>query len=148
MLHYTDDNRGMFQDESHAKQLISFQGMLYEGCDGKRNVTPTDIDGYIQLDNYDIFILFELKKFGPPSYGQGHAYAKMIDGLQDGGKNAVLIVAEHNTKDQVIMAKDAVVTFIYVDGKWHKIAKKFSLDEAIRRYIESVNKKRKTLCQE
>lgn len=66
MKHYSDENRGTLQNEQYAKQLISFEGMKYDGRNGYKNVTPTDVDGFMQLDVENCFIFFELKRYGEP----------------------------------------------------------------------------------
>lgn len=82
MKYYSDANRGTFQNEQFAKQLVSFEGMKYKGRMGYNNVTPTDIDGFIQLDVWNCFIFFELKKYGVPPDGQGCALSNLVDAVK------------------------------------------------------------------
>lgn len=143
MLHYTDADRGTFQNLEYARQLVSFDGMRYEGRCGLENVTPTDIDGYIQLDLHNIFIIFELKHIGIPSDGQKNALVKMVDALRhDKKNNAVLFIAEHNT-DGMIIAKDAIVTKAYWRGRWFDGVNGLTLDASIRKYIQFIRDKNK-----
>ncbi len=121
MNNYNDAERGKFQVEDYAKQLISFDGMKFEGQNGVRNVTPTDIDGMVELTNINAFIIFELKHSGNLPQGQKQALAKLCDKIEDGGAHAVVFVATHNTPcSQTIIAKDAIVQMIYWDHKWHQ----------------------------
>lgn len=134
MNHYEDNNRGTFQTE-YAKQLVSFDGLKFKGRNGLNNVTPTDIDGLVQLDNENCFIFFELKHSGSVPSGQSSALEKLADAVQAGGVNCVIFIAVHNTPyPETIMAKDAIVRNIYWKGKWyveykgrtlHKIALSF-----------------------
>ena len=118
------------------KQPISFEGMVFQGRYGTMNVSPTDIDGLIQLDIVDCFILFELKYKGSSSYGQAHAFASLVDAISAGGKNAVLFIAEHNAKqNEIIYAKDSIVKQIYFEGNWVKQMKTTTLYERINNFI-------------
>lgn len=114
--------------------------MLFKGRNEILNVSPTDIDGYIQLDKNNIFIFFELKHHGEPSCGQKTALTAMVDTLRRGRGNAVLIIAKHNTPaNQMIMARDAVVTRTYYDGKWSEYhSGKYKLKETINNYISRI----------
>lgn len=121
MFEYTDSNRGKFQNEEFAKQLVSFDGMVYQGRNGVKNVSPTDIDGYIQLDDGHINIIFELKhKGGVLPKGQRDALTKLIDDLNCSTvATNILIVAEHNNDvGSKIIAKDATVKEYYFNGEW------------------------------
>lgn len=119
MNNYTDINRGTFQTE-YAKQLISFEGLKFRGRSGLNNVTPTDIDGLVQLDNENCFIFFELKHSGNVPCGQSDALTKLCDAVHAGGVHCAVIIAEHNTPyPQTIIAKDAIVKRLYMNGKWY-----------------------------
>ena len=97
-----------------AEQLISFDGMLFEGRSGIKNVTPTDLDGFIQLDVYRTTILFELKYEGDSPVGQKDAMSHMVDCIWRGGENAIAFIAVHKTPlGEMIYAKDSIVTSFY-----------------------------------
>lgn len=117
---YRDETRGIYQREECAKQLISFEGLVFMGRNGMYNVTPTDIDGCVQLDAEDCFIFFELKHSGGMPSGQERALEKLCDAVQAGGKNAVVFMAVHNVPlPETILAKYAIVSKVYWKGKWH-----------------------------
>ena len=137
MQHYENVSRGTFQNEENAKQLVSFEGMRYVGHYGLNNVSPTDIDGYIQLDDNNIFIFFELKYSGAPPGGQRHAYEELVDGLAKGGKNSILFVAQHHTQG-IIVAKNAIVVKVYWRGRWSEAKKGYALGKAIDLYISYI----------
>lgn len=139
---YGDEYRGEFQIPELAKQPVSFQGMNFKGSTGVNNVTPTDIDGFIQLDYLDFFCWFELKH-GDSSVpcGQARSLTRTCDFIQNGGANAVFIIAHHNTPAQEpIVAKDALVWRFYCGGKWHDA--KCTLLELINHCIKDIEKKR------
>lgn len=140
MNSYNDSTRGTFQNESYAKQLISFDGLKFKGRNGLMNVTPTDIDGVVQLDNENCFIFFELKHSGGVPTGQSDALKKLVDAVQAGGVNCVLFVAVHNTPfPETIMAKDAIVSRIYWNGKSYNVwDKQRVLYEVAQNYVKYI----------
>lgn len=143
MNQYDDASRGIFQTE-YAKQLISFNGLKFQGRNGLNNVTPTDIDGLVQLDNENCFIFFELKHSGKMPSGQETALVKLCDAVQRGGVDCAVIVAEHNVPyPETIIAKDAIVSEdkgFYMNGKWYKNRKRKTLEEIARGFINFVKK--------
>ena len=139
-MDYDSENRGEFQMIEGAKQLVSFSGMKYEGRSGYRSVTPTDIDGFIQLDKYDAFIFFELKHHGFSPSGQFEALKKMVDGLSE-NHNSVLFIATHNAPTgETITAKDSQISHYYQDGKLIKCDGVHYLGEGINKYISYLKK--------
>lgn len=120
MNSYRDVSRGQFQNLNYAKQIVSFDGLRFMGRNGLCNVTPTDVDGLVQLDKENCFILFELKHSGDMSTGQESALTKLCDAIQAGGTNCIVFMAVHNTPyPEPIIAKDAVVKRVYWNGRWY-----------------------------
>lgn len=146
MNQYNDASRGTFQT-NYAKQLISFEGLKFRGRSGLNNVTPTDIDGLVQLDNENCFIFFELKHSGEVPSGQETALVKLCDAVQKGGVDCAVIVAMHNTSyPDTIIAKDAIVAKhkgLYMNGKWYSNANGKTLEEVARGFINYVKKDNK-----
>lgn len=140
MNQYKDETRGLYQREECAKQLISFEGLVFRGRNGKNNVTPTDIDGCVQLDAENCFIFFELKHSGGMPTGQKDALAKLCDAVAAGGKNAVVIMAIHNVPvPEKILAKNAIVDEVYWNSKWHSIRhKQEKLGDVAKNYIDYI----------
>lgn len=139
MNHYKDEQRGTFQNEQYAKQLVSFEGLLFKGRSGMCNVSPTDIDGLVQLDNENCFIFFELKHSGGVPEGQAKALERLADIIQKGGTNCVVFVAEHNTPvPQTIIAKDAIVKSIYWNGRWWPTKRERTLYQITLNYIDFI----------
>lgn len=138
MNSYEGNSRGKFQTE-FAKQLVSFEGLKFKGRNGISNVTPTDIDGLVQLDNENCFIFFELKHSGGVPLGQSSALARLADAVQAGGVKCAVFVAIHNTPyPETVMAKDAVVRNIYWNGKWYIERKGRTLHEIALNFIDFI----------
>ena len=97
MNQYENSTRGVIQCEKYAKQLVSYGGLVFKGKTGHYNVTPTDIDGLIQLDNENCFIVIELKHSGDAPEGQKKALQNLAAAIRKGGSNCVVILAEHGT---------------------------------------------------
>lgn len=148
MKHYDDESRGTIQREDCFKQPISFKGMLFNGRNGMPNVSPTDIDGYIQLDNEKCHIFFELKYSGNASVGQLGAFEKLVDAISPDRADGILFIAKHSTDlPQTIEAKSAIVERIYWRGRGYPITSGKTLFEYIGNYIKwrrSEVSKRKT----
>lgn len=144
MKEYQDSYRGTFQNLEYAKQIVSFDGMKFEGRNGKLNVTPTDIDGYIQLDKENLFIFFELKHDGGMSAGQSDALTRLCDAIQASKKfGCIVLLAVHNTPhDKPIIAKDAIVRCAYSQKNWYKAQTDMTLYDTI---IGLINRRRKEL---
>ena len=141
MRHYDDLSRGTFQNEQKAKQLVSFEGMLFNGRNGVKNVTPTDIDGFIQLDRENCFIFFELKYSGDAPEGQISALEKAATAIQDGGRECAVFIAVHNTPHtKTVKARDATVIKTFYSGKWYREPKGRTLQEMIERFIDYINR--------
>jgi hypothetical protein len=115
MKEYTDENRGKLQNRARVKQIISFDGMLVD------NITPTDIDGFIEYRD-KAFVLYEFKLNGAEMpRGQRLALERTVNAFRRANKGAVLFLCKHNVKDpaQDVIAADAVVDKVYLDGKWY-----------------------------
>ena len=134
--------RGLYHTQ-YGKQLVSFEGMEYEGRSGFTSVTPTDIDGYLQFDNGNIFILYELKYKNrrKDNSGQERALKSLADTVSRGGGCCLVIFAEHETPyPEPIIAKDAKVTEAYTCGHKREFKEGETLYELTNRYINIIRK--------
>lgn len=137
------EERGTFQNDGWAKQLVKFDGMVFAGKNGKKTVTPTDIDGVIQLEKEDCIIFFELKYKGGMPEGQKLALSRICDAVSKGGTRAVVFLAEHHTHEpDPIVAKDAIATQAYLDGEWKDSRRPITLLDAINWYVGHLPEKR------
>lgn len=142
MRDYCDGNRGKFQYMDYGKRLVLFDGMRYEGRDGAYNVTPTDIDGCIQLDRENCIIFFELKYTGRIPSGQQSALEKICDAVDNGGTDCIIFQAEHKAQGsdahEPIMARDAIVKQVYWKGGWIQIKRVRNLGEMTASFIQYI----------
>jgi hypothetical protein len=117
--------KGKIQNRERAKQLRDYTGLRWN------NITPTDIDGFIDFQGR-FFIYFELKSKGKDiSTGQKIAFENIIKNAKE---KTFVIIGEHNQKecDNDINAADCnVVKFICnlktLNNKWIPIKKEISL---------------------
>jgi len=84
-----------------------------------RKITPTDIDGLIDY-NGNAFIFLEGKLIDKNiDYGQKLALENIINGLCESGKPACCLVFRHDKKpEEIIIAKDCIVSEVYYQHKW------------------------------
>jgi len=106
--------RGRIKHIDRYKQLIS-----YEGLERHRKITPTDIDGMIDY-NGNAFIFIEGKLENKQiDFGQKKAIENVINGLCEAGKPSCCLIFRHNQKpDELIIAKDCIVSEVYYQHKW------------------------------
>jgi len=108
-----DCDRGKIRNRKWASQIRDFSGLRF----GK--ITPTDIDGFI--DFHDKAFIFIETKHGTANlpYGQKLALQRLCDASQAAGKRSLVVVASHETSNDILVAELPVV-LIRLDGKWRK----------------------------
>jgi len=107
------DNRGKINHKSRSKQIKDYSGVRYG------NITPTDIDGFLDFGN-KIFAVLEYKHVNAPSltYGQELALVRLVDTLAK-SKPTIGILATHETSDdEEIDCANAMVEKYRSSGKW------------------------------
>ncbi len=108
--------RGVIINRERKQQIIDYSGILI-GAKG----TPTDIDGLIEYRNRAV-ILMEFK-YGNAKmpYGQKLAFTRIMDDCQSAGKQAVLLVCQHDEADTQndIDAARAIVRELYYQKQWY-----------------------------
>jgi hypothetical protein len=107
--------RGAIKDKRRYKQLIS-----YEGMERRRHITPTDIDGLIDYAG-NAFILLECKLEGKDiEAGQKRAIENVVNAFEESGRKACCLLFRHNSApEELIIAKDCIVSDVYYEHKWH-----------------------------
>ena len=113
--------RGVISHRARAKQLNDFRNLRFE-----RNITPTDIDGFLDFDN-KLFVWFELKYRDAGTFGTGQrkALERMCDAAVASGRRAFVILAVHQVEDtnEDVDVAICIVHSIYYHqggkGKWH-----------------------------
>ena len=100
-------------DVSRFNQVLSFEGMEFD------KLKPGDIDAFF-VPSSSKFIFYEVKlKSNRPleeklPLGQRLSLTRIVDALTSSGKNAILIVAEHNTaKHEHILLENCIVAGTY-----------------------------------
>lgn len=130
-MNYTDENRGRFQYEERAKQMIEFVGIQYRDC------TPTDVDLFIEKNN-KAFIFSEIKhKDAPLPKGQTDALTRLVDSLDNNRKDAVLFIGRHEIDDPTknVVAAESLVSEFYFRGKWRCVEPSATLKEMIDAFL-------------
>ena len=119
---------GEIEHPRRFRQKVLFSGMRY------KNVTPTDIDGFIEIRN-KAYIFFELKhKSKECELGQKLALERLVDIIP---LPAIAIIAEHDTDKTAdgIMARMAIVREYRLKRSWEKPTWPINLDQIIRWFL-------------
>jgi len=122
---------GALHTPARRMQICDYSGLRFG------TITPTDIDGFIDLHG-KAFIIFELKHRGAElPRGQRIALESLVK-----GRPGIVFVAEHSVDDvkQSVNAADCLVRELYLPCArlWRKPKCKITLLEAIQSYIESL----------
>ena len=128
---YTDEDRGTIQNRERAKQIINFSGIRYG------NITPTDVDCFFEKEN-KIFVFYEYKLAGVKMpRGQELALMRVVDGLNQAGKTAVLFLCRHEEYDanKDIVGARAIVEKLYWNGSWYN-GRGYTVKDQTDRYIK------------
>ena len=127
--------RGTYEHPNRGKQLLRFDGMRFLDT-----ITPTDIDGLIEVRN-QIFIFFEAKlqdKEVPD--GQRLALERLVKDAGMAGKHAIAIVGEHNITDpsEDVFLKDLLVREVFTTEtmRWRPPKRRLYAKEAADVYIK------------
>lgn len=122
--------RGKITYRERARQIIDFSGLKYQ------NITPTDIDGFLDFGNV-AFVDFELKYDGAPvSYGQRLALERRCDSAQRAGIKSLCVICDHFVEDasEDVNAAHAIVREYRSRYKWIKPKSKVTLRGLIDRF--------------
>ena len=119
----------LVKNRDRAKQLLAFDGMQYGRC------RPTDIDLSVDFQG-NMFVFAELKGVGVQlTLGQRIHLTGLVDAITAGGKQAVAILAHHDTKDcdHDVHCAESIVHSVYYGGggNWERIFGEITLDKFI-----------------
>ena len=111
-MHYTEENRGVIQDQEQFHRRILFDQIRFGKC------MPTDIDAAMEFGN-KVLILYEVK-YGSAKvpYGQSLILQRLVDAWN--GEAVLFICRHHMGGNEDVHLKDTLVTEIYYKGKYHK----------------------------
>lgn len=125
------DQRGIIRNREWATQIRNFSGLRYG------NITPTDIDGFIEYKDIAFIIIESKHEGGEMPFGQRLALQRLCDTCQSAGKETLLIVATHNTQGDIDFANTKVVETRY-QGRWKDQDSTMTTREAIDIFLEFV----------
>lgn len=105
-------DRGKIINRGYATQIRDFSGLRFG------NITPTDIDGFIDFQN-NRFVIMEFKYEGSNyPFGQKLALERLVDGLHDAGKKCIGIIASHHTNGDIDCSNCKVEEYRY-NKRWY-----------------------------
>lgn len=105
-----------------------------------RNITPTDIDGFVEYRN-KAYIFLELKYGDAPlPPGQRLALERLCDDLQK-RKPTLLIVATHHSAHEDIDAARATIAEFRYKGRWRM--RRGTVKDLMRAFLDYVETWRK-----
>ena len=85
--------RGVFRNESKGRQLLKFQGIRLE------NITPSDIDGAIEL-RQTAWVFYEAKtRKAECEYGQKRMLYELTKDTGKAGKHTLSMIVEHDVEE-------------------------------------------------
>ena len=128
------EQRGKYNHDSIGRQLLRFDGLEYDG-----NITPMDIDAYIEYHNSKR-VLIEVKMKGVKMlWGQRTALERMVDDFTKANKDAIAIVAEHTEFDNShdVMLADCIIRELYYgkERRWRPPKKMMTVDQFLRLFL-------------
>jgi hypothetical protein len=99
--------------------------IVYDGLKSK-TCSPSDVD--VMMEFYNKFlILSEIKEKGKDiTVGQNICLTRIADAWNKASKDkvSVVIFAQHNPSDEVILLADCTINKVYMNGKWIDLSKK------------------------
>ena len=122
--------RGKIRNREAARQIRDFSGLKWGA------ITPTEIDGYFEINNV-AFVFVEIKyRNSELPYGQRLALQRLVDNIGE-NKQAILILARHDVESGGdINAATCEVAKYYFRGGWHEIQRKQTLKEFCDWFID------------
>jgi hypothetical protein len=125
----TEDSGSLIRSKVHLQQVRDFRGLRFEG-----GISPTDIDAFLDFGN-EVFIFIETKHGATalPS-GQRKAFERLCDACAETGKASLVLIASHNTADDIDVAQLPVV-LIRHNGKWRKPHKPITVRRAVDDFL-------------
>lgn len=123
--------RGKIRHREHATVINDFSGLRL------KNITPTDIDGFIEYQN-KAMIFFELKYMSAPlPFGQRLALERLVD-ISAENRPSILFIAEYselNAHGDVDSSMCVVREYRY-KKKWTKPKRDYTLSVAIHKFLK------------
>jgi hypothetical protein len=126
--------RGKIRNKSLARILRDYSGLRIGA------ITPTDLDGYFEINNKH-FVFIEIKYHDAAMpYGQRLALERMVDAIAAGGKLSILILATHNVSAESDIEIDVAscnVTAIKFGGdKWRYYDDNYRVKQCVDDFLK------------
>lgn len=126
--------RGVYAYPERGRQTLRFDGMVYE------NITPTDIDGLMELHG-KAWIVFEAKlKNAQCKYGQKLALERFCKHVAQAGKHCLVMIVEHDVENKM---QDVFLNLCQIrevmtteNLRWHPPNRPMVVGEAVFSYIK------------
>lgn len=108
--------RGQIYNREKANMQNDFSGVRFRG-----NITPTDIDGFIDFGN-DGFVFLETKGYGAyMTLGQRKALERLCKAAEGAGIPSIAIKSIHyNVPPEDIDVANSMVHEYWYDGRWKR----------------------------
>jgi len=126
-MKYSNENRGKIQNKAQALQVNDFSSLRF------KNITPTDIDGFIDFQNKK-FVLIEIKyKDALLPFGQKLALERLCDNSK---KDTILMVGSHTSETGDIDVGGCILREYRYKRAWKVYPEKITIKEAIKRFLK------------
>lgn len=104
--------RGVIHNRGFKQQIADFSGLRFG------NITPTDLDAFMDFNN-KLFVFVEAKHGGAPlSYGQRLAIERLCDACHNPPvRYAVAFITRHDSDGDINFAQTTVTQYRW-QGKW------------------------------
>jgi hypothetical protein len=124
--------RGEVRSIGRYKQLLDFSGLNFE-----RNITPTDIDMFLDLGAAE-FVITEYKLDGHSTpTGQRRALTELLKALSGSGIALGVVAVHSSPAHQMIDAARCIVVEYWSGGQWRTLGRKVTVRELIDRWRDN-----------
>lgn len=116
-----------------ASQLVDLTGINYG------NLSPTDVDGFLEIKNkLFIFLEFKNKNAPPIRYGQRTALERVVDALHQSGKVSLAVIGQHNTAHtEIINGAASKALEVRWQGQWVSLeGDRYTVKDCVNRALE------------
>lgn len=122
----------LINNHNYMSQVCDFTGLQWG------TIYPTDIDGLIDYHN-KAWIVLEFKHGSKECpYGQRLALERLVDDLQKSGKEALGLIARHDTSGDIKCA-DCIVDEWRFHGEWKKTDSGISVKNSLDQFIKLID---------
>lgn len=135
--YYMQPPRGVIRNRKLRQQILDVRKLRYG------QITPTDIDGFIEYKGRG-YIFYEIKyEDRELPYGQRLAYKRLSDDLERSEKPTLYVIASHQISDpddDIDVAETEVREFRY-GGKWYLPSRPLTTKQISDDFLRSLEKR-------